>query len=242
MDTTRDLFLGGKLALHQPKQGYRAAIDPILLAAGVQALPHQHVLELGIGTAAAALCLLARCPDVHILGVEKEGDIAALARKNADENGFSAQIEVLEADITTPRLLCQQSFHHVMMNPPFHDATHHHPADGQTHKGRATHTPLETLQHWLHLGGRRLAPKGSLTLIHRADALAQILAALPSCLGAVRVRPIAAKADQPANRVLISGIKGRKTPLTLLPPLVLHQDDGAYTDEANAILRGEQAF
>jgi tRNA1(Val) A37 N6-methylase TrmN6 len=81
---------------------------------------------------------------------------------------------------------------------------------------------------------------GSITLIHRADRLADILAGLAPKAGSVQVLPVHPFADQPAKRVLVRAVKTGRAPLRLLPPLVLHtRDGGKHTPQAEAVLRGE---
>ena len=79
--TTRDAFLGGRVVLRQPRDGYRAATDPVFLAAACPAKSGDHVLELGCGVGAAALCLAARVAGLQILGVERQADLPHLPAK-----------------------------------------------------------------------------------------------------------------------------------------------------------------
>ncbi|MHC4448298.1 MAG: methyltransferase, partial [Planctomycetota bacterium] len=84
---TRDTLLDGRVRLRQPARGYRAAIDPVLLAAAVPTWGGERILDLGCGVGAAALCLLARVPDVEVTGLELQGPVARLAAANAELNG-----------------------------------------------------------------------------------------------------------------------------------------------------------
>ena len=67
---SEDHLLGRKILLRQPKIGYRVAIDPIFLAASVQAEPRETILDVGAGVGAASLCLAVRCPNVKVIGIE----------------------------------------------------------------------------------------------------------------------------------------------------------------------------
>ena len=102
-DLTHDAFLCGKLHLWQPRKGYRAATDPVLLAAACPALPGQSVLDMGCGVGAAALCLAARVPDLRLYGLELQPDYAELARRNAIENGLPMQVECGDLAHMPPR-------------------------------------------------------------------------------------------------------------------------------------------
>ncbi|MCZ8088489.1 MAG: methyltransferase, partial [Rhodobacteraceae bacterium] len=84
-----DKFLMGRLRLLQPVKGYRAATDPVLLAAACPARAGETVLDLGCGAGAAGLCLATRVPGVVLAGLEVQPEYADLARRNADRNGVA---------------------------------------------------------------------------------------------------------------------------------------------------------
>lgn len=120
-DLSDDGFLGGRLRLLQPKAGYRAATDPVLLAAAVPARAGENALELGCGAGAAALCLAARVPGLAVTGLERQPAYAALARENAARNGLA--LTVIEGDLAhLPAALRERSFDHVLANPPYYPA------------------------------------------------------------------------------------------------------------------------
>ena len=237
---SRDDFLGGRLRLWQPVNGYRAAIDPVLLAAFVAAAPGERVLELGCGAGVASLCLAARVSGLTLRGLELQPGYAALARRNAAENGLA--LDVCEGDLRRPpAALRALGFHQVLANPPFHPAGAVTPPDDPG-RDRA-HREEATLADWIACGLRRLLPGGRLTLIHRAERLGAILAAVEGAAGAVEILPVAPRSGAAAARVLVRCRKGSAAPLTLLPPLILHrgashaEDGGAYAAEPEAILR-----
>lgn len=234
--TTRDALLGGRLVFHQPVAGYRAAIDPVLLAAAVEAGPGQRVLDAGSGAGAASFCLAARLDQVQTIGVERDRELHRLAVRNVAENGFARRIDLINGDLhRPPPRLGGISFDHVMTNPPFlREGAATPPADGRA----GAHVEGEGgLEAWLLASLRLLRPGGSLTLIHRADRLADVLAALHGRLGDLVVFPLwPRRNDHPAKRVLIRGTKSRKGPLRLSPGLVLHEADGSWTPPARAIL------
>jgi tRNA1Val (adenine37-N6)-methyltransferase len=240
---TRDAFLDGRLSLWQPRVGYRAATDPVLLAAFVPARPGERVLELGCGAGAAALCLAARVPGLELHGLELQPDYAALARRNAAENRLP--LTVHEGDLRRPPPgLRALSFDHVLANPPFHppDVT------GAADPGRdAAHREGEAgLADWIDAGLRRLRPGGWLVLIHRTARLGAILVGLEGRAGAIEILPLAGREGRPAERMLVRARKGRRAPLALYPPFTLHEgrahnvDRESYTAAAQRVLRGMQ--
>ncbi len=236
-ELTHDAFLGGRVSAWQPRHGYRAATDPVLLAAAVEASPGQSVLELGCGAGVASLCLSARVSGLILTGVERQSEYAELARRNL---GPGARI--VTADLTDlPADLRQDSFDHVIANPPYY------PAGGGTSArdaGREAALREETpLERWVEVAARRLAPKGWLTMIQAADRLPEVIGAIAPRLGSVTLRPLAAREGRPAGRVLVKARKGGRAPFVLLPPLILHAgsshstDGDDFTPLARAILR-----
>lgn len=238
---TDDRLLGGRVKLWQPRLGYRAAIDPVLLAAALPFKPGQTALELGLGSGAAALCLLARVPQGQVLGVERDPALARLARRNAKRNGLAERLTVLEGDLADPSLLRDHPpFDHAFANPPYLDPTRHDPPPGDA-KRRAHLEDEADLAQWVGTAYRRLKPRGTFTLIHRADRLDALMAALGKGWGGVTVFPLWPKAGTPAKRVILRAIKGSRAAFALQPGLVLHESQG-YSDAAQAILRDGAAL
>jgi tRNA1Val (adenine37-N6)-methyltransferase len=237
-DLTDDKFLCGRLRLLQPQQGYRAATDPVLLAAACPAISGQSVLDLGCGAGAAALCLGHRVPGLTLAGLELQPGYADLARRNADRNGIP--FEVHEGDLARMPLALRRDFDHVIANPPYY------PAGGSPSpvQVRATAMQIDTpLADWVSAATRRLRPGGWLTLICGADGLPAVLAALAPKLGSTAVLPLAPREGRAALRVILQARKGGRAPFRLLAPFVIHAgaahdgDRESYTAGANAVLR-----
>ncbi|MDO5369451.1 tRNA1(Val) (adenine(37)-N6)-methyltransferase [Paracoccus sp. (in: a-proteobacteria)] len=236
--TRDDAFLGGRLVLRQPARGYRAGADAVMLAAACPAQAGQRVLELGCGAGVALFCLGARVPGLDLTGLERQAELADLARHNAAATGIPARI--LGGDLARMTAgLRAEAFHHVIANPPFFATGTPAAHDGRA-QARHEDTPLEA---WIDAGLRRLVPGGRLTLIHRAEALDRILIALSGRAGAAFVLPIAARQGRDAGRVIVAACKGARGPLRLCPPFVLHEkpvherDAEDLTPAAQAVLR-----
>ncbi|WP_050931890.1 tRNA1(Val) (adenine(37)-N6)-methyltransferase [Aestuariivita boseongensis] len=237
---TRDAYLGGRVQLFQPQRGYRAGVDPVLLAAAVPAKAGQSVLDLGCGVGAVSLCLHARVPGLAITGVELQPAYADLARRNAAEN--NADMQVIEADLTAlPVGLRQIQFTHVVANPPYFPGDGRRAAqDAGRETARGEETPLDT---WIDVAARRLAPQGWLHMIQRADRLGDLIAAAHGRLGSLEVLPITGRQGRAAHLVILRARKGGRAPFRLHAPLVMHEgvshpgDREHYTSEINAILR-----
>lgn len=232
-----DKFLCGRLQLLQPIKGYRAATDPVLLAAACPAKAGDRVLDIGCGAGAASLCLAARVPGLHLSGLEVQADYADLARRNAQRNGI--QMNVHTGDMTQMPGLLRVEFDHVIMNPPYY-------ASGGTPsplQGRATAMQVDLpLAVWVQAGARRLAPGGWLTLICGADGLPDVLAGMDK-MGSIAVLPLAPRQGRAAVRIIVQARKRGRAAFRLLAPFVLHAGDAHdgdrenYTSEASTVLR-----
>lgn len=238
--TTDDAFLGGRLQITQPAKGYRAGVDPVLLAAAVAARPGQSVLELGCGVGTALLCLMARVQGLDVAGVESDPEMVELARGNLERNGFMG--EVFECDISTlPGSLKDRSFDYVIANPPFFDRARGSGADDPGREaGRGEAAPLGV---WADVAIRRLKPGGILTFILRAERLPVFLAGMDGRVADIVALPLVARTGRPAKLVLASARKGAGGDFRLLSPFVLHvggrhlKDGDSYSETASAILR-----
>jgi tRNA1(Val) A37 N6-methylase TrmN6 len=240
--TTVDAFLGGAVMLRQPKRGYRAGIDPVLLAAACNALPGVQILDCGAGVGTVGLCVARRMANVTVTLLEREPVYAALARDNIAANGLADRATVIEADLTAP--LSQSSaltaligtFDHALANPPYMTDTDGTRAPDPL-KDAANAMPADGLDAWARAMAALVRPGGTATIIHRADALPSLFAALDRRFGGLVVRPIHPNADAPANRVLVRATKGSRAPLTLASPLVVHDATGAYAQNIVDVLR-----
>lgn len=239
-ETSEDRLLGGRVRLCQPRGGFRAAIDPVLLAAAVPARPGERVLEAGTGTGAAALCLLARVAEARVAGIERDPALAAVAAANAARNSAADRVAVIAGDVTARATAREAAalgpFAHAMANPPFHRGGTPSPVAARR---EAAHESSEAvLADWVAAMARRLAPRGTLTLILPPARLPDAVAAFSAAaIGSITLMPLWPRAGEPAKRVIVHGIRGGRAPCRLTAGLVLHRGDGRYTEAAERILR-----
>jgi tRNA1(Val) A37 N6-methylase TrmN6 len=237
-----DRILDGRLTLLQPKKGHRAGSDAVLLAATLPELGAGPLLDMGAGVGTVGLVAALAQPALLVTLLERDPDLAALAARNAAANGLETRIRVVAADLGAPATeleragLTTASFAGVAMNPPFYAAGEARLSPVANR--RAAHVVETPLSVWLKTARRLLMPGGRLALIHRAEALPEVLAGLATGFGSVGLRPVHALADRPAIRILVSATLGSKKPAALLPALVLHREDGAMTALSEALHRG----
>jgi len=229
-----ETFLDGRVKVAQPDSGFRSGLDAVMLAAAVPAMSGQTVLELGAGSGTASLCLMARVRGIRVTGVERDTTLAALARENAAANGAGCSFVAGDIFALPPEL--KRDFDQVFANPPFH-------GEGQASPDAARAAALMDdgrLSDWLKLGLQRTVSGGFFTAILRADRLNEALAALPE--RGLCALPLWPRQNEVAKRVIVQVRKGSNAPFALLPGLVLHQEDGAWTPDADAVLRRGNAL
>lgn len=247
-DLTEDALLSGRVHVTQPRKGQRASADAVMLAAAVPAGPGQRALDLGCGTGIGMLCLAARVPGAAVDGIEIQPDLVALCTRNIAANGMADRLRVVCGDIRHSKAaIAPNSYDQVFANPPYFDAARHR---ASPHAGRATarsESGEADLAHWIAALLRHARPGGGVTLIHRAERLPEILAALTGQggkqgAGAIRITPLQSRDGEAAKRVILRAVKGSKAPLTLEPGVVLHRADGSYVPAIDAVLREGAAF
>jgi tRNA1(Val) A37 N6-methylase TrmN6 len=229
---TEDTLLGGRVRLLQPAKGYRVAVDAILLAAAVEAVPGDRILDLGAGVGAVGLCLAVRVPGCTVTGVELQPALAELALRNAQLNGLAERFGVVVHDVAQPLPMLER-FDHVVSNPPYLAAAVADPSPNPS-KALATDESSADLERWLTVATGAAKPAGTLLLIHRTDRLDEI----ERGLAALGWSDLAIKHLPPAPRVLVRARRADRFDRREGPPLVLHRPGGGYTEEAEAILRG----
>ena len=236
-------LLDGRLALFQPAAGHRAGTDAILLAAAAEIRAGERFVDVGAGVGTAGLALALRCPTATGVLLEIDAATVDFARRNAELNGVADRVTAVEGDLFAragdrAAALRPEGAALVVTNPPFF------PADtvrASPDEGRAAAHVMKAYGHgdWLAAAAALLAPKGRFVMIHRPDALPALLAACENRLGDIVVRPVQPRHGSDAVRILLRGIKGSRAPLRIAPPLVLHGPDGTFTDEAEAVHRGQ---
>lgn len=235
-ETTLGTLLGGRISFEQPAAGYRAAIDPVLLAAAVTT-ERGAAIELGAGTGAASLCLAWRCPGLSIVALEISAGPAAIARRNVAANGLGARIEVVEADVRRLPPDLGGRFDAVLLNPPFAPEGSSSPSP-RPEKRRAHVEGDGGMAAWIAAARRTLRSRGRLAMIHRAERIPEILSLLSEGFGDIEVIPLWPRPGQPARRVVLRARRGARGGAILSPGLALHGPGGAFTAAAEAVLRG----
>jgi tRNA1(Val) A37 N6-methylase TrmN6 len=244
-DTSDDAFLGGRLRLRQLRSGHRAGHDAMLLAAATAAQPGASVVDFGAGVGAAGLALARRVAGISLRLVEIDPVLAELARGNAAANGLSAEVAALDIGAGAAAFaaagLAPDSADVVLMNPPFHDPVRHRGSPDAAREIAHVATAT-TLQAWVHAARRVLKSGGGLTLIWRADGLAEVLGELQRGFGSIRVLALHSDPAEPAIRIIVRAVKGGRAPLVIVPAVALRDASGAPDPHIQNVLAGTAAL
>jgi tRNA1(Val) A37 N6-methylase TrmN6 len=263
-------LLGKRVRLRQPEQGFRPGLDSVMLAAACPARPKDNILDLGCGVGSAGFCVLARVEDTVLTGVDCISDYIDCAKDNAVLNDMKDRADFFCRDIRdiqhsqtdfssdkeqeTPRSKAYASddvtqnegqsgrlFDHVICNPPFMDDGAHTRSPDTIRAAANGHRGTK-LEDWIKCAFNNLKSSGSLTLIHRADMIDDIILTLGKSFGATEIIPLWPKEDVPAKRVIVRTLKHRKSPASIKPGIVLHEENGDYTQRADTILRAAESL
>ncbi len=227
--------------LQPPEGGFRTSLDSVMLAAACPARAGQSVLDAGCGVGGASFCLLWRVADLKLTGVDWELPYIQLAQQNIALNAFAKDVIFTQGDIRTFEGAGQ--FDHVINNPPYLEAGRHTPSPDEIRAQALGHQEKDlTLEDWIVAAHRLVKSNGSLTMIYPAHGTDKIIRGMGKRFGAVEIIPLWPRNGVEAKRVIIRAIKDRQTPARILPGIVLHEADGAYTAAADQILRDGKAI
>ena len=232
-ETTKDKLLGGRVLLLQPRTGYRAALDSVLLASAIPAVDGDSVMDLGSGVGSASLCLAYRVKGCRIEGIEVQRPLVSLGTQNISLNGFEDRIKFVLGEVSEVGKFWKPRFDHVMINPPYLPESRAQPT---SNPDRAKIEVGIGLRDWVYAAASVIKDSGTLTFIHRADRLDELLSSVREVAGDISVFPIWPSLGKEARRVIVKGRKGRRGPMKFCAGLVLHDSDGQYTMSATHIL------
>jgi len=244
---TQDAFLGGELQVLQPKKGFRAGVDSVLLGASVSK-ETQNLLELGAGVGVAAMTALVHHPHLSAHLAELSPEALELSNVNAQNNGLEDRTQICQVDImaTGPERVAAglkpDYFDCVIANPPYYDDKS--VSLPQDQYGAQAHAHAkDCLEKWVKVAVSAASATAEIIFIHRAEAINDLLRAYDRRIGNITILPIVSRPGQAASRVLLRGRKGSRTPTTLLSPLHLHGETGSeFSPAVERILMGRDVL
>ena len=147
-------LFNGQVTVWQPLQGYRFALDSLVLAAFTSAKDNQTVLELGIGVGAASLALAFQHPTITLHGIDIQTTILPITQKNIDANGWTQRFQLVPGNLTE-KLVPGHHYDHVIMNPPFYEDQTYTDSPHE-HKTLSHGESYGVLKDWIHEALRAL--------------------------------------------------------------------------------------
>lgn len=230
-EITEDVFLGGEVTVFQPRKGFRAGTDSVLLAAALDAGQRGEALEVGCGAGGALIPALWRLKEARFVGLERDEAAAGLARRGIEKNGFGGRAEIVCGDAGDLPADWENRFDLVFSNPPFFgEETIKEPGEGKA----GSYIESLALPDWIAAMLFALRPKGRFVMIHRAAALTEILAGLHARAGEICVLPVRSYPGAEAKRVIVRGRKGlRPGPTRLLAGIDLYDEKGGARSEVS---------
>ncbi|MCB1386716.1 MAG: methyltransferase [Nitratireductor sp.] len=242
-----DEFYRGVFQANQPLDtGHRSGSDALLIAASLPEGAAGRLADLGSGAGVAGLAAAASNPELDVTLIEKNPQMASLARGNLrlrPNLKFAGRTAVLEADVTLSGAkreaagLKENSFDFAIMNPPYnHDAQRPSP---DLMRSQAHVMGLFGLDAWMRTAVAILKPGGMLAMIYRTEKIGEVYACCQGRFGALAIVPVHSKADECARRILLRMVKGSRAPLNIMPGIVMHEADGKPTELAARLMNGE---
>lgn len=243
MDFDETTVLGGRVKLRQPMQGLRAGLDAVMVAAACPAKAGEHVADIGCGTGAAGLCVVARAQGVRLTGLDIQEPLTQCAQAGAVLNGWGDACTFVTGDVRDKTVLPPDHFDHAVCNPPYmQEGAWYESPDPVRKKQMGKSEGDARLADWIDCLQRIVKPQGSVSIIHRADHMDKIVQALGTRFGGLEIWPLHPHAGEAASRVVVRALKNRKSPMVLHAGIVLHEADGAWTKRADAILSDAEAL
>lgn len=232
--------LDKRVALSQHEGGFQTSIDAVLLAAACPAKDGEAVLDLGCGVGSASLCLLKRVEGAQLHGIDIQSDAISIAQDNAAQNDMAMRARFEQADVRDFKRL---EFNHVICNPPYLEAGGHVPSPSGAKATAMGFIDADVdLNDWVACAFDCIKGQGSLSMVHRADHIDDIIRAFGKRFGGIEIIPLWPKSGADAKRVIVRARKHSKAAAKIHAGLIIHKEDGKYTDEAEEILRGMSAI
>jgi len=229
---TSELFFDGRVKIVQESRGYRFSIDAVLLAGHVQAHADEGLVDLGTGCGIIPLILAYRHPDARITGVEIQEELAVIAARNVADNRMQDRITILCRDMKDiDKDEIPGPVDTVVANPPYRKS-HEGRQNPNRQRAIARHELAVTLDDVIRTAQKILKAKGRLVMIYPAEGVADVMMRMKSLEFEPRlIRAVYSRPGRDAKRIIVEGIKNGRQGARIGPPLLIHDEAGAYSEE-----------
>ena len=226
-----DLHRNGYCIIQNEKK-FCFGMDAVLLSGFAKVKQRENVLDLGTGTGIIPILLEAKTDGKHFSALEIQQESADMARRSVVYNGLEEKIDVVCGDIKqASQIFGAASFDVVTCNPPYMN-DQHGLKNPDLPKAIARHEVLCTLEDVVREAAKVLKVNGRFYMVHRPFRLAEIMTLMVKYhLEPKRMRLVYPYVDKEPNMVLIEGLKGGNSRITVEPPLIVYDAPGVYTEE-----------
>lgn len=223
------------------RNGYRIIQDPgrfcfgmdaVLLSGFAKVKPGERALDLGTGTGIIPILLEAKTKGEHFTGLEIQPESADMAARSVAYNHLEEKITIVTGDIREASArFGAGSFEVITTNPPYMIGQHGIQNDASA-KTIARHEVLCDLDDILRESAKMLKQGGRFYMVHRPFRLAEIFSKMVAYhIEPKRMRLVYPFVDKEPNMVLIEGLRGGKSRLTVEKPLIVYKEPGVYMPE-----------
>lgn len=247
MQTTTDMFHDGDFAVIQPlNRGNRSGMDALLLAASLPENSKGVLADLGSGAGVAGLAALNLNRDLDLLAVEKNPEMVMLAEKSIKLKSnmhFAGRVKITKHDVTasgvirTKAGLSPDSVDHLIVNPPYNTSRERAPTDKM--KAEAFMMGEGGIDAWFRTAASIVRPKGTFIIIYRTENIGEVIACSQGRFGGLEIMPIHSRPGEAAKRIIVRGTRASRAPTTIVPGFMVHNEDGSFTERADAIFKGK---
>lgn len=226
-----DLYRKGYKIIQNPER-FCFGIDAILLSDYAKVRKGERAVDLGTGTGIIPILLEAKTQGDHFSGLEIQEESAEMAQRSVKLNGLDDRVSIVTGDIKeASKIFGENSIDVVTTNPPYMIGQHgiQNPDDA---KAIARHEVLCDLDDILRESARMLKTKGRFYMVHRPFRLAEIFSKMVAYhIEPKRMRLVYPYVDKEPNMVLIEGMLGGKSRLTVEKPLIVYDKPNVYSKE-----------
>lgn len=226
-----ELHRNGYFIIQNPGR-FCFGMDAVLLSGFARAKRGDRVLDLGTGTGIIPILMEAKTEAEDFTALEIQAESADMARRSVLYNHLEEKINIVTGDIKdASKRFGAGSFDIITTNPPYMIGDHGQSSASDA-KAIARHEVLCDLDDILKESAKLLRPGGRFYMVHRPFRLAEIF----SKMVVYRIEPKRMKlvhpfVDKEPNMVLLEGLRGGRSRLTVEKPLIVYRKPGVYTDE-----------
>lgn len=239
MEVLNDLLNYNNLKIYQDSDWFNFSLDSVLLANFVKVNNNMKIIDFCTGNAPIPLFLSTKTSS-KIIGIELQEEIFSLAKKSVEINDLNNQIILLKEDVKNVTNLYEtDSFDLITCNPPYFKVTDKKNINENDVKAKARHELNLNLDDIFKCARKILKNNGKIVMVHRTQRMIEIICLMKKYnLEPKRIQFIYSFNDSKSNMFLIEASKNGNPGLTIEKNLIIHNNNGEYTEEIKKVFNG----